>query len=504
MLSAARPDGVRVVAVVVTWNRRDLLEESLAALAAQTLAPAAVVVVDNASTDGTTDLLRERYAHLEVVHLTANTGGAGGFAAGIERALTYGPDLVWLLDDDTVPDADGRRGAGDRLVDVPGRASGGARQPGGLDRRPRPPDEHAPHEARRLRGRATGRGRGGLPAGPLAPRSSRSRATRPRVRERGPAGRRLLPLERRLRVLHPADPRRRRPVVPGHLVVHKTRTFGSTDVDPGERFFLEVRNKVWLFSRSRGLSPAEKAPLRRLDAAPLGPHVRPLDRPPHAGPRPAPRAGHRAAHPPPAQRGGAGRGRLRPRTRASTSPLPRGSRSRCCSPCGAVTTRGSCARRSPPASRSRPGAPTRWCSCRTARSPTSWRPRSRALVEASPVPRRPRGAGGERRPRPGPGPRRWPACDHEIVARMDADDVSLPDPVRQADPAGRGRRGHRRLAACSSSARRRDEIVGRRTPPTDPDEHPPGDALPRPVQPPDGRLPAQRRARRPAATPTWR
>ena len=71
MLSAARPDGVRVVAVVVTWNRRDLLEESLAALAAQTLAPAAVVVVDNASTDGTTELLRERYAHLEVVHLTS-------------------------------------------------------------------------------------------------------------------------------------------------------------------------------------------------------------------------------------------------------------------------------------------------------------------------------------------------------------------------------------------------------------------------------------------------
>ena len=46
---------------------------------------------------------------------------------------------------------------------------------------------------------------------------------------------------------------------PDSVVVHKTKVFGSTDADPGERFFFEVRNKVWLFTRSRGLSPAEKA-----------------------------------------------------------------------------------------------------------------------------------------------------------------------------------------------------------------------------------------------------
>ena len=93
----------RVVAVVVTWNRRELLQESLAALRAQTHPPAAVVVVDNASTDGTDALLAREHADLELVHLTRNTGGAGGFAAGVERALTLDPDLVWLLDDDTVP-----------------------------------------------------------------------------------------------------------------------------------------------------------------------------------------------------------------------------------------------------------------------------------------------------------------------------------------------------------------------------------------------------------------
>ena len=39
---------------------------------------------------------------------------------------------------------------------------------------------------------------------------------------------------------------------------HKTKVFGSTDADPGERFFFEVRNKVWMFTRSTSLSPAEK------------------------------------------------------------------------------------------------------------------------------------------------------------------------------------------------------------------------------------------------------
>jgi GT2 family glycosyltransferase len=95
-----------VVAVVVTWNRLALLQESLAAVHGQTHAPAAIVVVDNDSTDGTGELLDSRLADdlgLDVVHLRENTGGAGGFAIGIERALVHGPDLVWLLDDDTVP-----------------------------------------------------------------------------------------------------------------------------------------------------------------------------------------------------------------------------------------------------------------------------------------------------------------------------------------------------------------------------------------------------------------
>ena len=74
---------MQVAAVVVTWNRRELLREALAALRAQTLPPVCIVVVDNASTDGTDELLREEAEHgdLDVVRLGKNTGGAGGFNA---------------------------------------------------------------------------------------------------------------------------------------------------------------------------------------------------------------------------------------------------------------------------------------------------------------------------------------------------------------------------------------------------------------------------------------
>jgi rhamnopyranosyl-N-acetylglucosaminyl-diphospho-decaprenol beta-1,3/1,4-galactofuranosyltransferase len=99
--------GPRVVAVVVTWNRSVLLERILRAVDAGELQPEAVVVVDNASTDGTPELLDrlagELTTPLTVVRLDRNTGGAGGFRAGLAAAVDTGADLFWLMDDDGVP-----------------------------------------------------------------------------------------------------------------------------------------------------------------------------------------------------------------------------------------------------------------------------------------------------------------------------------------------------------------------------------------------------------------
>lgn len=100
----------RVVAVVVTWNRRDLLERLLRAIEAQDRLPDEVVVVDNASTDDTPEVIgrlaTELRTPLQVLRLDRNTGGAGGFHAGMARAVELGADLLWLMDDDGVPPAD--------------------------------------------------------------------------------------------------------------------------------------------------------------------------------------------------------------------------------------------------------------------------------------------------------------------------------------------------------------------------------------------------------------
>jgi rhamnopyranosyl-N-acetylglucosaminyl-diphospho-decaprenol beta-1,3/1,4-galactofuranosyltransferase len=98
---------MRVWAVVVTHNRRALLERCLDALAAQTRLADRVLVVDNASSDGTHELLCERAADdpaLEVLSLAENGGGAGGFHAGMGHAHAAGADWLWLMDDDTIPE----------------------------------------------------------------------------------------------------------------------------------------------------------------------------------------------------------------------------------------------------------------------------------------------------------------------------------------------------------------------------------------------------------------
>jgi rhamnopyranosyl-N-acetylglucosaminyl-diphospho-decaprenol beta-1,3/1,4-galactofuranosyltransferase len=98
----------RVVAVVVTWNRRALLERIVSAVNAQTRLPDELVVVDNASTDGSVDMVKtlDGPVPLRVVALPTNTGGAGGFHAGLEAAMSASADLVWLMDDDGLPPPD--------------------------------------------------------------------------------------------------------------------------------------------------------------------------------------------------------------------------------------------------------------------------------------------------------------------------------------------------------------------------------------------------------------
>jgi GT2 family glycosyltransferase len=100
----------RVATVVVTFNRQPLLARCIDALIAQTVSPSVLIVINNASTDGTSEWLTNvvpgEDINFDVVTLANNTGGAGGFAEGMRRALDLGADWIWMMDDDAEPHPD--------------------------------------------------------------------------------------------------------------------------------------------------------------------------------------------------------------------------------------------------------------------------------------------------------------------------------------------------------------------------------------------------------------
>ena len=293
------------------------------------------------------------------------------------------------------------------------------------------------------------------------------RRRRPRA---GPAAGRLLPVERRLRVLHPADPR------PASASTARQR--GGAQ-DQGVR--LDRRRPggaVLLRGAQQGLAvhplprPAARREggLRRLHAAPLGAHVRGLEDRRDPAARPAPRPAGRAEARPAAQRRGArrrpgwlqpgadsrpGTAPARPALRAADQHLARRP---------APTT---CARRSSPPSTSRPGGRPRSCSSRTGPCPTSSPPRSGTWSRTARSRSRHVEMADERRPRPGP--RRRAAGQRARDRRADGRRRrQRPRPVREAAPADRGRRRHRRVGPVGvrrvRRGRRRPSYAARPTP----------------------------------------
>jgi rhamnopyranosyl-N-acetylglucosaminyl-diphospho-decaprenol beta-1,3/1,4-galactofuranosyltransferase len=258
-MSAASPPGPpRVIAVVVTYNRRDLLLESLAAVLAQSRAPDAVIVVDNASTDGTAAAVRERYPAVGLTELERNTGGAGGYAAGLALALADAADLVWVMDDDTVPGPDALRALLEARRRYPGAPPAVvASRVLWTDGRPHPMNTPRVKPFASKAERAAAAAAGCVPV--------RSASFVSIMIDAGVCRERGLPqadyflwnddFEFTTRVLRGTAGL----LCPDSVVVHKTATFGSTDADPGPRFFYEVRNKIWTLRARSPLSPAERA-----------------------------------------------------------------------------------------------------------------------------------------------------------------------------------------------------------------------------------------------------
>ena len=95
---------MNVYAVVVTYNRLELLKQCVQSLLKQTIRISNIVIVNNSSTDGTTEWLKTQN-ELTIIN-QANTGGAGGFFTGSKYAYDNGADWIWMMDDDVVPETD--------------------------------------------------------------------------------------------------------------------------------------------------------------------------------------------------------------------------------------------------------------------------------------------------------------------------------------------------------------------------------------------------------------
>ena len=92
----------------MTYNRLPLLQKCIEKLESQTK-PCDILVVDNASTDGTAVWLAERQSEntrLRARNTGENLGGAGGFNYGMRWAVEAGYDYLWLMDDDCLPEPD--------------------------------------------------------------------------------------------------------------------------------------------------------------------------------------------------------------------------------------------------------------------------------------------------------------------------------------------------------------------------------------------------------------
>jgi len=97
---------IRTWVVVLNFQGREHVSDCLESLAAQDEPPggAKVLVVDNASDDGSPEIVETRFPEIEILHNPRNLGFAGGNNAGIRRAMAMEADYVALLNMDATVD----------------------------------------------------------------------------------------------------------------------------------------------------------------------------------------------------------------------------------------------------------------------------------------------------------------------------------------------------------------------------------------------------------------
>jgi len=98
---------MKIAAIVVTYNRKQLLEKCLLSISKQSHPVTSIIVVDNNSSDNTYEWFETSSFNTTentYIHLNENTGGAGGFWHGLKHSTEADYDLAWIMDDDANPE----------------------------------------------------------------------------------------------------------------------------------------------------------------------------------------------------------------------------------------------------------------------------------------------------------------------------------------------------------------------------------------------------------------
>ena len=103
---------MRVLAHIHTFNDADIIDRTIAAVRRQTRPVDDILVVDNASTDGT--LEQPSLKHVTVLRHPENRGTSGAIESGFRFALERDYDWIWIFDADSVPEPD----ALEKLLDL--------------------------------------------------------------------------------------------------------------------------------------------------------------------------------------------------------------------------------------------------------------------------------------------------------------------------------------------------------------------------------------------------
>lgn len=93
---------VRIFTVILNTNRRDDTLACLEALHHSTYKQHTIIVLDNASTDGSVEAIEAGFPQVEIIHLKENKGYAGNNNVGIAAAIAQGADWVYVLNEDTI------------------------------------------------------------------------------------------------------------------------------------------------------------------------------------------------------------------------------------------------------------------------------------------------------------------------------------------------------------------------------------------------------------------